>query len=223
MIVTEESGSAEAPQECSHPKLMLHLPLPHPWTIETVSEYVDELIKFVNEYEDIASFNSKEVFSSGLPLDWVPDHDLETWIAIVSGDYTGNWSGRFSRFVQRSRQLPLLDNNKPLHKRSEKRQGFTPKKEHEVDAMMAFVAEMMSVHKVTSRNVLDVGSGLGYLSAELSKAGFHVVGVEGDPERATKAIPHTQVESVCKMVTNYKDLDIVKDCCVSLSLRIFQA
>src|SRR5215471_7350708 len=86
-----------------------YLPLPPPWTIETVSEYIDELVGFIAEYEDIAKFNSHQVFTRGLPVDWVPEYDLETWMAIISGEYTEDIPEKLSKFVKLSRTLPLVD------------------------------------------------------------------------------------------------------------------
>lgn len=68
------------------------LPRLQPWTLETLSEYSEELVKFIIEYGDIARFNTKDVFLDELPVDWVPEPDLETWVAIVSGKYTERWS-----------------------------------------------------------------------------------------------------------------------------------
>jgi hypothetical protein len=205
-------------------KVMVHLPLPEPWTLETLSEYSEELVKFVTEYGDIARFNTKDVFRDGLPVDWVPEHDLETWVAIVTGKYTESWCEPFLRFVNLSRMLPLLDHGySPSKLSTRKRQGFSPKKEHEVEAMLDFVAETTCLHKLSIKNVLDVGSGLGYLSAELATAGYRVVAVDGDPDRPIKAIQHPQVEYVCKTITNHTDLDIVEGDCISLSLRTLYA
>jgi hypothetical protein len=201
---------------------MINLPLPEPWTIDTVSQYIDELAKFLLEYGDIARLHSTDVFDVGLPVDWIPEHSLETWIAIVSGEYTGNWSDQFSRFVKLSRMLPLLDDWKPRSLTSKrKRDAFPVKKEHEVEAMVSFVTEMASIHQISTCDVLDVGSGLGYLSAELSSTGFHVIGIEGDPQKSANAIKHENVEHVCKMVMNSTDLEITEKDCISLSLRTF--
>jgi Methyltransferase domain len=205
-------------------KFMVHLPLPEPWTLETLSEYIEELVKFVTEYGDIARFNTRDVFVHGLPVDWVPEHDLETWVAIVSGKHTENWSKSFSRFVHLSKTLPLHDHAySPSKISTRKRQGFSPKKEHEVDAMLDFVAKTTCAQNLCVKNVVDVGSGLGYLSAELATVGYRVVAVDGDPDRPVKAIQHAQVEHVCKTITNHTDLDIVEGDCISLSLRMLYA
>ena len=98
---------------------------------------------------------------------------------------------------------------------------MTPKKDHEIDAMMAFINEMTRIHNIDVNDVLDVGCGLGYLSLELSKGGYNVVGVEGDPERAKKAAMHARFQCVTRKVYDCNDLEIMKERCISVSLRIF--
>ena len=198
-----------------------YLPLPPPWTIETVSEYVDELVRFIAEYEDIAKFNSHNVFTHGLPVNWAPEYDLVTWMAIIAGEQVEDVPEKLSKFVKLSRTLSLVDTRTSFKDITRtNRKGMTPKKDHEVDAMVAFVAKMTKAHGIRTKNVLDVGSGLGYLSLELSKAGYNVVGVEGDPERAKKAAATTDMECVNRMINNHSDLEIIREPCIALSLRI---
>jgi hypothetical protein len=200
---------------------MVYLPLPEPWTIETLPEYVDQLVEFIKAYGDIPRFNTHEVFTRGLPVDWAPEYPLETWLAIVSGKYADSFSDSFSKFVRLSQELPFSDVRTTRNATKVRKQHkMSPKKSHEVDTMVAFLEEMTKEHVITAKSVLDVGSGLGYLSSELAKSGYNVVGVEGDAGRAKKAAERTCFHSVHRMVVNHTDLDIVKDPCVSLSLRI---
>ena len=125
------------------------------------------------------------------------------------------------QFVKLSRSLPLVDIRTSFKGTTRtNRKGMTPKKDHEVDAMVAFVAEMIMAHNVSTRSVLDVGSGLGYLSLELSRAGYNVTGVEGDPERAKKAAATADTKCVNKIVNNHSDLEIIREPCIALSLRM---
>ena len=198
-----------------------YLPLPPPWTIETVPGYIDELVQFINKYENIVKFNSRDVFIKGLPVSWVPEYDLETWMAVISGKNTENPPEELAKFLHLSRTLPLVDNLMSFKGSARtNRKGLTPKKDHEVDAMVAFVAEMTKAQDISAKSVLDVGSGLGYLSWELSTAGYHVVGVEGDPERAQKAAARTELPCIARMINDHNDLKIITEPCITLSLRM---
>ena len=106
-----------------------YLPLPPPWNIETVSEYVDELVRFIAEYEDIAKFNSHNVFIRGLPVNWAPEYDLKIWMAIISGDYGEDVPENLSKFVKCSQRLALVDTRTSFKGTSRTNQkGMTPKK-----------------------------------------------------------------------------------------------
>src|SRR6266496_5067872 len=130
-----------------------YLPLPPPWTIEMVSEYIDELVEFINEYENIAKFNSRDVFMKGLPVSWVLEYNLERWIAIISGENTENLPEELAKFLHLSRNLPLVDNRTSFKGSARtNRKGMTPKKDHEVDAMVAFVAEMRMAHDISAKS-----------------------------------------------------------------------
>lgn len=199
---------------------MLYLPLPEPWTIDTLPGYIDQLIDFLEQYGDIARYSTCDGFTIGLPVDWVPEYSLEKWAEIVTGQCNEPFSDPFSKFVSLSRKLPLLDKraNQDIPIESKYRR-MSPKKCHEVDAMADFVAEITKARKVTATNVLDVGSGLGYLCTALSNAGYQVSGVEGDEARAIKAAEQTTFRSIHKRVETYADLDILTEPCISLSLR----
>lgn len=196
------------------------LPLPPPWTLEILSEYIDALIRFITKYEQIAKFNTHHAFTQGLPVDWAPDFDIETWLAILSGRVLEDFPHELVEFIHLFQELPLLDPRKPAKPtRRRDTKGLTPKKIHEVDAMMAFIEETTKAHKITTKNVLDVGSGLGYLSSELSSSGFRVVCVEADPKRAEKAAQRTGLPCIAKRVELSSDLDIWGRPHISVSLR----
>ena len=199
---------------------MLYLPLPEPWTLDTLPGYIDQLADFVDNYGNIARYSTHDVFTQGLPVKWVPEYSLQKWVDIVTGQCEGPFCGPFSEFVSLSRRLPLVDHRPHLEIPIESNyHGMSPKKCHEVDSMVAFVAEMTKARNVTATSVVDVGSGLGYLSTALSQVGYQVSGVEGDELRAAKAAGQAAFRSIHKRVETYTDLDIVEDPCISLSLR----
>ena len=150
--------------------LMKHyyLPLPQPWTFENLSEYIDQLVIFITRYEHVAKFNTHDVFTKGLPVNWLFDFDVEKWISIISRKCLKDLPDELTEFVRMSQDLPLFDiPPPPAYPRRVYRPGLNAKKAHEVDAMTAFIKETAKSHNITANNVLDVGSGLGYLSAEI--------------------------------------------------------
>jgi len=200
-----------------------HLPLPPPWTEETLSEYVDALIGFIAEYRSIACFNSQHVFTRGLPVDWAPKYNVEKWLSIISGQIPdGPLPEPLARFIRLARDLPLVGAGHKVEgmQLQPTRKKFTPQKSHEVDAFVEFVREMTKSLNVNVRHVVDVGAGLGYLSQELAKIGFQVDAIEGDPERAAKAADQANVRFIAKMVNGPDDLDVTPGPCLVVSLRI---
>lgn len=200
---------------------MIYLPLPKPWTTDNISEYIDRLIQFVTDYGCIAEYSTHDVFTKGLTVEWAPNLELEDWIQIINWKYTGILSTTFLEFAQLSRDLPLQDYTScEVPNNRESRRGMSPKKDHEVEAMLAFLNNFPNIQALAARTIIDVGSGLGYLSLELAKSGYEVIGVEGDPKRAEKASQQSHFKSLNKMVATAADLDIASESLISVSLRI---
>ena len=199
---------------------MIHLPLPGAWTTDTLPEYIEQLLDFVKRYAYLAECSTRDAFTKGLPVNWAPELSTEDWIQIVNGRYTAPLPQPLSKFVQLAHRLPLRDakDYKTWNGR-ESRRGMSLKKDHEVDAMVNFLSELISTQNIKAKSVVDVGSGLGYLSTELAKLGFSVIGIEGDADRAKKATPHCQFKSVNKVVTDPEDLGVTSESLISVSLR----
>src|ERR1700685_2623995 len=85
------------------------LPLPAPWTLETLPDYIDQLSNFIKKYLDIGEFVSVDRFLREFPVDWGKDFSLETWLEIVLGEYKGELPDDFAEFMRLSRTLPLVD------------------------------------------------------------------------------------------------------------------
>lgn len=199
---------------------MRHLPLPEPWTIDSLSQYIDQLLQFVERYRCIAEYNTHDVFTDGLPVEWAPSLSVKEWIDVVQGCYRPPLSEEFFNFLQLSQELPLYKHKVPQISPTG-RPGMCQKKDHEVDVMLHFISEFRQSRKISTKSVLDVGSGLGYLSGELAKAGYSVIGVEGDPAIAEKASQEQSgFATVNKMVLAPEDLNVTSEPSISVSLRI---
>ena len=90
------------------------LPLPAPWTLETLPDYIDQLSNFINKYLDIGEFVSVDRFLREFPVDWGKEFTLETWMEIILGEYKGELADDFAEFMRLSRSLPLVDFPTPI-------------------------------------------------------------------------------------------------------------
>ena len=81
-------------------------------------------------------------------------------MAIINGCSAASLTEPFSKFVRLSRTLPLVDSRYKRIGGNKVRRGISPKKDHEVEAMIAFLHEITATEKVTTKNVIDVGSGV---------------------------------------------------------------
>jgi len=201
--------------------MIKYLPLPTPWTVDNLSEYIDALVNFITEYKDITTLSSIESFVCPIPIDWAPEYSLEEWIAIHSGEFTGNLPEQLSKFVKLSRELPLVDTEGSVKVQEQiNRKRCCRKKDYELEVLRIFLPEMTKTHNVTTKNVLDVGSGKGHLAQVLSEEGYEVVCIEGNPGLACKVSQTSEIKSIEKMVANHTDLDIIQGPCITVSLRI---
>ena len=85
------------------------LPLPAPWTLETLPDYIDHLSQFITKYRDIGEFVSVDRFVRKLPVEWGENFSLETWLEIIVGEFEGELPEDFAEFMRLSRNLPLVD------------------------------------------------------------------------------------------------------------------
>ena len=175
----------------------------------------------MTDYGCIVEYSTHDVFTKGLAVEWAPTLELKDWIEIINGKPMGILSATFSEFAQLSRDLPLQDYTScEVPNNRESRRGMSPKKDHEVEAMLAFLDKFPNIQQLAVRRVIDVGSGLGYLSLELAKSGYEVMGIEGDSKRAEKASQQSQFKSLNKMIATAADLDVTSEPLISVSLRI---
>jgi len=90
------------------------LPLPRPWTLETLPEYVDQLALFITKYQAIGEYISVGRFLNQVPLDWGENFSLETWLEIIVGEYKGELPDDFAEYMRLSRCLRLVDNQNSI-------------------------------------------------------------------------------------------------------------
>ena len=97
------------------------LPLPPPWTLASLSEYVSQLSQFIAKYREIGEFVSSDRFVKEAPVNWGENFCLETWLEIVVGEYKGQLPDDFAEYMRLSRTLRLVENPSPtLHAAAER-------------------------------------------------------------------------------------------------------
>jgi hypothetical protein len=215
-----DASSHNNPATCMNEQ---HLPLPPPFTIDSISEYIDALIGFVREYKSIVHFNSHHVFTQGLPVDWLPKYTVETWLSIASGGFLEEILPEpLEKFLRLARELPLggpirMGESLPA---PPTRKNLTAQKSHEIDAVIGFLKELTKRFNIEAKRVVDVGAGLGYLSQELEEIGYQVVAIEGNPERAAEVAEKANIECIARMVNRPCDLDVTADPCLAVGLSM---
>lgn len=80
---------------------------------------------------------------------------------------------------------------------------------------------MSNLHGITTKKVMDVGAGVGYLAGELVEEGYSVVAIEGDEKSSQKCRESmSQTQCITKHVNNESDLHVLSDPCISVGLRM---
>ena len=79
------------------------------------------------------------------------------------------------------------------------------KKEHEIVNFAAFIDKTCDLRGVT--NVVDIGSGLGYLGEELSRKGYNLIGIEGSESHTKRADRRKETHES----HNFKTINMVID------------
>jgi len=92
---------------------------------------------------------------------------------------------------------------------SQKR-GISLKKEHEIVNFADFIEEKCS--KSDMNNVIDIGSGLGYLGEELTRRGLKVLGVEGSEGHTARAEKRKDARDSHSFETVHLKIDGTQGC-----------
>jgi hypothetical protein len=201
---------------------MIYLPLPEPWTIDSLEQYIDQLVQFVEKYRCIAEYNTHEVYTKGVVgIEWAPDLSIEDWINVTNGRYNEPLPEEFSEFLRLSQTLPLKDEKTYVPTSREVRQGMCRKKAHEIDVMLEFLGQFTRSQGVSATNIVDVGSGVGHLSTQMAKAGYSVIGVEGNQQLSEKLAAQNPIyTAVNRTILAPEDLNVTSDDLISVSLRM---
>jgi len=101
--------------------------------------------------------------------------------------------------------------------------GCCPKKNHELDILIAYLESVTTLHSITTKKVLEVGAGVGHLASELVKEGYSVIAIDGDEKLCRKCAEKNagmpQLQCITKYVNHESDLNVISEPCISVCLR----
>ncbi|XP_066968542.1 probable methyltransferase-like protein 25 isoform X2 [Macrobrachium rosenbergii] len=150
---------------------------------------LEKIVQFLKEVEWLYDFPVTQVhWPSSLKefLKQCKELSLQQWIST-------NQHGYIARKLPQELTLP-----KELCK------GMSPKKKHEVTAMVQYVKELCDL--TNSSRILDIGSGMGYVDSALHHAlGVTVVGAESEDCRVRDALDRqTMLTGTCEGIRHMK-------------------
>ncbi|PSN34212.1 hypothetical protein C0J52_13137 [Blattella germanica] len=152
------------------------------------ASYFSDTLRFLSDYSWLYNFANTNLLVCKV-LDKVPQ-DWSSALLSLSNEELNRLPQGFMKQLKIPVRIAVKHDNKVP---SKIQKGLTPKKQHEISSLAAFVNSECSVQEIT--NVLDVGSGL-LLSYEY---GFSIIGLESQPERVKTA--HTRQTLLCHTST----------------------
>ncbi|XP_064115991.1 uncharacterized protein LOC135221910 isoform X2 [Macrobrachium nipponense] len=152
-------------------------------------QFLEKIVQFLKEVEWLYDFPVTQVHwpsSLSVFLKQCKELSLHQWISI-------NQQEHFVRELPQELELP-----------PELFKGMSPKKKHEVKAMVQCVKELCDI--TNSSRILDIGSGKGYVDSALHHAlGVTVVGAESEDRRVRDAQDRqTLLAGTCEGIKHIK-------------------
>lgn len=158
--------------------------------------HLEEVVKFLTKYSWIYDFKVTNILSDKV-LEEIPSAWLTFLGSVTIEDFNNIFINEKSRkevpeeiasFISSYRMLRFPWKKCPLSNLSLSnvhKKGISFKKEHEIVNFANFIEDRCSNSEV--ENIVDVGSGLGYLGEELTRRGFKVLGIEGSEGHSERA------------------------------------
>jgi len=188
--------------------------------------HLEDQVKFLTKYSWIYDFKVTNILSDQI-LEQIPSEWLRFLKSLTIEDFnevffnsenTKIVPAEVSNFIESYRMLktPITKcplSNHSLSKMQKKRINL--KKEHEIVNFANFIEQRCSQSGIT--NILDIGSGLGYLGEELTRKGFQVLGVEGSEGHSERAEKRKNINKSHNFDTVHLRIDDSQECLQKLS------
>ncbi|KAK7862668.1 hypothetical protein R5R35_009241 [Gryllus longicercus] len=160
----------------------MHLPVGY----QNVREYFRDAMRFLSDYKWVYRYPMTGLLVHNvlgqIPPEWqiFLEHMSPTELTMLSNGYVqAHWPASLVLFLNKCKCLQLVDkiHTDEWKLSRELCRGLSPKKQHEVSRMISLVHQ--ECQKLGIHNILDVGSGLGYLDLALHvEFGYKVLGLE---------------------------------------------
>jgi len=158
--------------------------------------HVEKMVQFLAKYSWIYDFKVTNILSDNvleqIPLEWftfLKSLSIQQFNDIFYNEGSlANLPEEVAQFVKSYQLVKVIFQKYALSSRplsNSQKRGIKLKKEHEIVNFANFIEERCLEGGV--KNVVDVGSGLGYLGEELSRRGLEVLGVEGSEGHSERA------------------------------------
>uniref|UniRef100_A0A182Q5R2 Methyltransferase domain-containing protein n=1 Tax=Anopheles farauti TaxID=69004 RepID=A0A182Q5R2_9DIPT len=152
------------------------------------SAYFSDAVDFLQRYRWIFCFNNTKFIRCGVldkfPQEWVNDlHSVsnEEFNQIPLGYVKDSWCDSFKEFLHHVQQLQVRYDVHESNSRTVPRKGISTKKIYEIENLCSFIEKTRSLQDPGL--VVDLGSGLGYLSHLIhERCGLKVLGIEGNEQ-----------------------------------------
>lgn len=188
--------------------------------------HLEDSVSFLTKYSWIYDFKVTNILSEKIlekiPSDWLgflKGLTIEDFNEVfLNTEKTKNVPEEIANFIESYRMLKTPITKHPLSNHSlsnMQKRGINLKKEHEIVNFANFI-EQRSLQSDT-KNILDIGSGLGYLGEELTRKGFKVLGVEGSEGHSERAEKRKDTNESHTFDTVHLKIDGSQECLQRLS------
>eukprot|EP00092_Neocalanus_flemingeri_P008373 GFUD01009029.1.p1 GENE.GFUD01009029.1~~GFUD01009029.1.p1 ORF type:complete len:448 (-),score=110.48 GFUD01009029.1:124-1467(-) len=191
-----------------------------------IMNQIQKSVKFLAAYSWIYDFKVTNILSDNIletiPIDWfeflkkLTTEDFND--IFINQEVTTNLPSNVKNFIE---TYNLLKN--PVKKCSlsnsslsfKQKRGINLKKEHEIINFANFIDQKGLASDVT--NIVDIGSGLGYLGEELTRKGYKVIGIEGSEGHSERAENRKKQNESHNFDTFHLKIDEGPECLQKLS------
>jgi len=188
--------------------------------------HLEDSVKFLTKYSWIYDFKVTNILSDKIleeiPSDWLgflKSLTIEDFNDVfLNTEKIKNVPEEIANFIESHRMLktPITKCTLSNHSLSNmQKRGINLKKEHEIVNFANFIEHRCLESDI--KNILDIGSGLGYLGEELTRKGFKVLGVEGSEGHSERAEKRKDGNKSHNFDTVHLKIDDSQECLQKLS------
>jgi len=188
--------------------------------------HLEDSVKFLTKYSWIYDFKVTNILSDQI-IEEIPSGWLRFLKSLTIEDFnevffntenTTTVPEEIANFIESYRMLKTPITKCPLSNHSlskMQKRRINLKKEHEIINFANFIEQRCFQSDI--KNILDIGSGLGYLGEELTRKGLNVLGVEGSEGHSERAEKRKDINKSHNFDTVHLKIDDSQECLKKLS------